>query len=189
MKHHFFFWTISLFVLCSCHKKKAQAPDLADIMYSNMKDTTVNREQIMFFDINKDGSLDLILKGENAFYAYGGGSKWIEVQSQAADGLSYGSGSGSSGQRYLFEEGSPVFSGADWINNMLLKYTTIPSGKENGFWDTGRMKGYVGLRLKTKLGLCYGWARISLSDSGAVTLHEYALNKKADQPIVAGQKE
>lgn len=187
MKHLIFFWSIALCLLSSCNKKKTQTPELADIMYSNMKDTTVNKEQRMFFDIDKDGTWDLSLFGEKAFYAYGQGSKQIEIASWTNDGVSYGYTN--AGQNYLLEEGSPVFSGVNWVNGMLLKLTSLPSGKENGLWDTGRLKGYVGLRLHTKVGLCYGWARISLTDSGAVTLHEYALNKKAEQPIAAGQRE
>lgn len=188
MKHSIFFWSMSLCLLSSCNKKKVQAPELADIMYSNMKDTTVNREQSMYFDIDKNGKWDLILAGETAYYGYGGQSiRWIEVYSSANDGLSYGYTN--AGQTYLLEEGSPVFSGANWINNMVLKQIFLPAGNQNGFWDPGRMKGYIGLRLHTTLGLCYGWARVSLSDSGAVTLHDYAINKKADRPIAAGQKE
>lgn len=178
---------MSICLLSSCNKKKTQTPEVADIMYTTMKDTTVNREQRMFFDIDKNGTWDLKLEGENRFEAFGLGSKWIEVSSSADDGVSYGYTTG--GQSYLVEEGSPVFSGMHWLNSMILKRTGTPSGKQDGFWDPGRMKGYIGLRLHTKLGLCYGWARISLSDSGAVTLHDYAINKKADQPIVAGQRE
>ncbi len=187
MKHAIAFWSLSFCLLGSCNKKKAQTPELADIMYSNMKDTTVNREQRMFFDIDKDGKWDLTLVGERAFYAYGLGSKQIEIASWTNDGVSYGYTN--AGQTYLLEEGSPVFSGVNWVNSMLLKLTSLPSGKEDGFWGAGRLKGYVGLRLHTSLGLCYGWARISLSDSGAVTLHDYAVNKKAGQPITAGQRE
>lgn len=141
----------------------------------------------MYFDIDKNGKWDLILIGENRFEAFGLGSKWIEARSSADDGLSYGYTTG--GQTYLLEEGSPVFSGMHWLNNMVLKQIATPSGKEDGFWNNGRLKGYLGLRLHTTLGLCYGWARVSLSDSGAVTLHDYAINKKAEQPIAAGQRE
>lgn len=186
--NYYLFWAMCLCLLFSCHKKNNKSPDLADIMYSNMKDTTVSRGQRMFFDINKDGKWDLSLRGEDSFYAYGGGSKWIEIQSLADDGLSYGYNAGGS-QKILFEEGSAVSSKTDWLNNILLKYSTFPSVQEHGLWNTGRMKGYVGIRFHTPLGLCYGWARISLSDSGAVTLHDYAINKKADQPIYAGQKD
>lgn len=141
----------------------------------------------MFFDIDKNGKWDLILRGEIRVEFFGLGSKSFEVSSSADNAVSYGYTTG--GQVYLLQEGSAVFSGMHWINNMILKQVSTPSGKEDGFWTAGHMKGYLGLRLPTKLGLCYGWARVSLSDSGAVTLHEYALNKKVDQPIAAGQRE
>lgn len=141
----------------------------------------------MFFDIDKNGKWDLVLTGEVRVEFFGLGSKSIEVSSSAGNAVSYGYTTGV--QTYLIEEGSPVFSGMHWINNMILKQTKTPSGEETGFWTAAHTKGYLGLRLPTKLGLCYGWARVSLSDSGAVTLHDYAINKKAGQPIAAGQRE
>ena len=156
-------------------------PASAVTIYTNVSDITITSGQL-FFDLGTNGTT-----GSASTSSFGAADFVFNLATFTIstlggdivgyDAVPYGH------PAYIFPEGNSIDASYDWSNGGLpFTWYTVDGGFPPG------STGIFGLRTLNGSGEhFYGWARATFNVDQSLTLHDFAYNSVAEQPILAGQ--
>lgn len=159
----------------------------AQIIYTDITDITIGSSASIYVDLDRSG----------------GGSVFAATNAAAVPGVDFrfqftfteGTGKGGfydPGVASLRQNTAQILD-TFFANDIPPFGAEIPGAYENTFWanEVGSPSagtGYYGLRIANGSDSFYGWARVTNTGrGGTVTLHDFAINTIANDPITAGE--
>ncbi len=160
----------------------------AQVIYTDIPDTTLLTGDIYSLDLNNDGIADYVI-GVTPNLNSTFNSVEIYVSSATnTNAVAASLGPASFYYPFLIESGALINQADTWFPaypfaTLLFIYTT---GSIQGNWQGGIANGFMGLRFKISGQTHYGWVRLDLAaDAKSAVVKDYAYNTTPDSGIVA----
>lgn len=160
----------------------------AQVIYTDIPDTTLLTGDTYPLDLNNDGITDYVM-GVTPNLNSTFNSVEIYVSSATnTNAVAASLGPASYYYPFLIESGALINQADTWLPafpfaSLLFIYTT---GVIQGNWQGGIADGFMGLRFKISGQTHYGWVRLDVaSDAKSAVIKDYAYNSTPDSGIVA----
>lgn len=164
----------------------------AQIVYTDispntiMDNTQINTSLSELIDLNNDGTADLEITSDFYSNSYSAHLRVMRAHAIGEDHIA-----NSVGYWYFCfcsvqanNYGDTIGSNQPSVFWRKVGYLGIPWAFN--YWEDGQ-EHYLGVRLKFKGAIHYGWLRMRIGGSHSVEIMDYAYNSIPNQPIIAGQ--
>lgn len=149
-----------------------------DVVYVDLNDARAGYNQPYALDVDSDGGSEFVFNATLIADAIGDHLRFAVISRYDNAVI------GENGNVKVLHAGDPVVQGSafGYDNEVLAIKTTTPGGVTWwGNWK-GAQNKYIGIRFRLSGSTCYGWVRVSLSESEErIVIHDMAYGRGQDR--------